>query len=207
MGWQDIAKSVFEEFTERTQGSHVEVKKVAVTWHYRRAEHVLGMRMAGMCKEELVKALKGWEVDVMEGKANLEVRPRSLNKGEIVRMLVEREKQKYGEVPDVIFCAGDDTTDEDMFRVLRGLVEEDGQAKGGVVGVVPAREEDGKSGPEGKEGGKEIFSVTVGPSSKKTEAFWHLLEPQDVVNAVGACVGIVDLEEVGVSRGVEGEGN
>lgn len=50
----------------------------------------------------------GHEVEVMTGKANLEVRPKFVNKGEIARKLVETSEVP----PGLVFCAGDDTTDE-----------------------------------------------------------------------------------------------
>jgi trehalose-phosphatase len=52
----------------------------------------------------------------MAGKANLEVRPTFVNKGEITKKLVE----KYGdEAPDFILCVGDDSTDEGMSYLPR----------------------------------------------------------------------------------------
>lgn len=45
----------------------------------------------------------------MTGKANLEVRPRFVNKGEIAKRLVE----EYGsQPPEFVLCLGDDFTDE-----------------------------------------------------------------------------------------------
>lgn len=45
----------------------------------------------------------------MTGKANLEVRPRFVNKGEIAKRLVA----EYGDSPpEFILCSGDDFTDE-----------------------------------------------------------------------------------------------
>jgi len=45
----------------------------------------------------------------MTGKANLEVRPRFVNKGEIAKRLV----LEYGEQPpELVLCLGDDFTDE-----------------------------------------------------------------------------------------------
>lgn len=49
----------------------------------------------------------------MAGKKNLEVRPTAMNKGEIVRKLIQKNLHC-----DFVFCAGDDRTDEDMFQVL-----------------------------------------------------------------------------------------
>lgn len=53
----------------------------------------------------------------MTGKANLEVRPTFINKGEIAKRLVEDEGS---DPPQFILCLGDDFTDEDMFRALNG---------------------------------------------------------------------------------------
>ena len=50
----------------------------------------------------------GYPVEVITGKANLEVRPRLINKGEIARRLVAEAKS----TPAMVFCTGDDTTDE-----------------------------------------------------------------------------------------------
>ena len=50
----------------------------------------------------------------MTGKANLEVRPRFVNKGEIAKRLVE----EYGEEPpEFVLCLGDDFTDEGKSRI------------------------------------------------------------------------------------------
>jgi trehalose-phosphatase len=48
----------------------------------------------------------------MTGKANLEVRPRFVNKGEIAKRLV----LEYGEQPpEFVLCLGDDFTDEGVY--------------------------------------------------------------------------------------------
>jgi trehalose 6-phosphate synthase/phosphatase len=51
---------------------------------------------------------RGFEVEVMTGKANLEVRPKFVNKGEIAKKLVNDSSKP----PGMVFCTGDDTTDE-----------------------------------------------------------------------------------------------
>jgi len=83
---------------------------VALTWHYRRADPEFGAFQARQCQKHLeMTVAKKYEVEVMAGKANLEVRPRMLNKGEIARRLV----LEYGETPpEFVLCLGDDFTDE-----------------------------------------------------------------------------------------------
>lgn len=59
----------------------------------------------------------------MTGKANLEVRPRFVNKGEIAKRLV----LDYGEKgPEFVLCLGDDFTDEGKTKPnhLSGIVTE-----------------------------------------------------------------------------------
>lgn len=132
---------------------------------------------------------KKYDVEVMTGKANLEVRPRFVNKGEIAKRLV----LEYGDAPpEFVLCLGDDFTDEgkcsrwsrsrqmltrvDMFRSLR-------QSK------LPI---------------DHVFSVTVGASSKQTLASWHLLEPSDVISVVSLLNGSADAGNVGAVAVVEG---
>jgi trehalose 6-phosphate synthase/phosphatase len=53
-----------------------------------------------------------YDVEVMTGKCNIEVRPRFVNKGEIVKTLVEAYGDGPGAAPEFVLCLGDDTTDE-----------------------------------------------------------------------------------------------
>jgi trehalose-phosphatase len=55
------------------------------------------------------------DVEVMTGKANLEVRPRFVNKGEIAKRLVLDYGDQPGDAPEFVFCLGDDFTDEGMY--------------------------------------------------------------------------------------------
>jgi trehalose 6-phosphate synthase/phosphatase len=174
MSWQQEVLDVFQHYTERTTGSFIERKKIALTWHYRRADPEYGAFQARQCQKQLeMTVAKKYDVEVMVGKANLEVRPRFVNKGEIARRLVV----EYGDnPPEFVLCLGDDFTDEDMFRSLR-------QSK------LPT---------------DHVFSVTVGASSKQTLASWHLCEPTDVISCVSLLNGSTDAANVGASAMVEG---
>lgn len=133
--------------------------------------------MARDCQKELhAKVSPKWDVEVMTGKANLEVRPTFINKGEISKKLVERYNSNKAAADgdsgrvEFVFCAGDDFTDEDMFRALNGV--------------------------SGKEVDQEhVFTVTVGASTKVTLARWHLLEPVDVVECVALLSGVDHIGE------------
>ncbi|KAK9847263.1 Glycosyl transferase [Penicillium brevicompactum] len=157
MGWQKEVVDVFQHYTERTQGSFIERKRVALTWHYRRADPEYGAFQARECRKQLKNTVaKRWDVEVMAGKANLEVRPTFVNKGFIATRLVNEYGTAPGKAPEFVLCLGDDFTDEDMFRALKKT-------------DLPR---------------DHVYSVTVGASSKQTDASWHLLEPADVIGSI-----------------------
>lgn len=177
MSWQQEVLDVFQRYTERTQGSFVERKKIALTWHYRRADPEYGAFQARECQKLLEETVaKKYDVEVMTGKANLEVRPRFVNKGEIAKRLVLEYGEEEGQPPEFVLCLGDDFTDEDMFRSL-------------LQSKLPS---------------DHVFSVTVGASSKQTLASWHLVEPSDVISILSLLNGAADAGNVGAVAVVEG---
>lgn len=114
MGWQTAVLKVFQHYTELTPGSFIERKMVALTWHYRRADIEHGASQAKECKQRLEATVATrWDVEVMAGKANLEVRPKFVNKGFIASRLID---QYAGGALEFVFCAGDDLTDEGKNR-------------------------------------------------------------------------------------------
>lgn len=114
MSWQKVVYDVFNSYTERTQGSSIEYKRAALTWHYRRVDPDFGAFQAAHLREYLEDTVvEEYGLEVMAGKANIEVRPRQFNKGEIVKRIIEESNE-----PDFVMCLGDDFTDEDMFKSL-----------------------------------------------------------------------------------------
>lgn len=112
MTWKNTALEIFEKYAQQTPGTAVEQKKSSITWHYRNAHDAeFALKQCEKCYNEL-RAISG--ADIMRGKMNLEVRSLLVNKGEVVK----RIQSQVG--PDFILCAGDDRTDEDMFRALQG---------------------------------------------------------------------------------------
>ncbi|KUI71930.1 Trehalose-phosphatase [Cytospora mali] len=186
MGWQNEVMDVFQKYTDKVPGSFIERKRCALTWHYRLADPEQGPHMASECHKELEATVaRRWDVDVMPGKANIEVRPTFINKGEIAKRLVNSYKSDISHIPgnppeegdgnvEFVLCMGDDFTDEDMFRSLN------------VLSAPPTDKEETQ--PKVKP--ENVYTVTVGASTKVTLARWHLLEPEDVVDSVALLVGV-----------------
>ncbi|KAI0844056.1 glycosyltransferase family 20 protein [Daldinia vernicosa] len=179
MGWQADVVELFQKYTDRVPGSFIERKRCALTWHYRQADPEQGVHASLALHKELESTVvQKWDVDVMKGKANLEVRPTFINKGEIAKRLVndynsdiahiasgqQIDKGKDGKL-EFVLCMGDDFTDEDMFRALNGL-----------------------SGTQVDR--SHVFTVTVGASTKVTLAKWHMLQPEDVVESIALLAGV-----------------
>ncbi|KAI9199212.1 glycosyltransferase family 20-domain-containing protein [Polychytrium aggregatum] len=149
LSWKKQVTEIFDYYTERTQGTFVEHKKSSITWHYRLADPDYGIFQAKECQNHLENSvLRQLPVEILVGKKNLEVRPVSVNKGEIVKKLLSiRDGSEF------VICAGDDRTDEDMFTALRQ----------------PHLDQ------------SHIYSTTVGPSTKKTMASWHVPDPATLI--------------------------
>ncbi|KAI8323534.1 family 20 glycosyltransferase, partial [Martensiomyces pterosporus] len=116
MGWKDEVHSIFQFYTERTAGSTIEAKETSITWHFRNADPEYGEFQAKECMNHLENSVVSkLPVEILVGKKCLEVRPISVNKGEIVKRLLGNNSEQW----EFVACAGDDKTDEDMFRALR----------------------------------------------------------------------------------------
>ncbi|CAG8583413.1 9842_t:CDS:10 [Ambispora gerdemannii] len=156
MSWKNDVTEVFTYYTERTQGSFIEHKQCSITWHYRMADPVYGYLFGAFQAKEMQNHLESallpkLPVEILLGKKNLEVRPTLVNKGEIVKRLLVTMPNV-----DFIICAGDDKTDEDMFRVLRNSeIDDDAH-----------------------------FCITIGSANKKTSAQWHVGSPEEVTQVL-----------------------
>ncbi|KAG1737028.1 trehalose-phosphatase-domain-containing protein [Suillus lakei] len=89
MGWMEEVAEIFRYYTERTTGSHIEMKKSSITWHYRSADPEWGHFQCRQCQDLLEKnVVPKRPIEVLAGKKNLEVRPIAANKGEFVKRIL-----------------------------------------------------------------------------------------------------------------------
>ncbi|KAI0465458.1 hypothetical protein LJB42_000693 [Komagataella kurtzmanii] len=180
MSWQKEVESVFQYYTDNTPGTFIEKKKVAVTWHYRKAEPDFAAFQAANCLQKLLSGvMKKYDVEAMSGKANIEVRPKFVNKGEIVKRLVINADGPGRAPPDFILCLGDDQTDEDMFKALNDI-----EANWKL-----------EKRPKDRLDGYGVYPVSVGPANKETVAKAYLSDPGQVLETLGLLVGTVSLFE------------
>jgi trehalose 6-phosphate synthase/phosphatase len=110
--WKQPLRPLFELAADRTPGSLVEEKELALAWHYRQADPELAGERLRELKESLREQIANRDLSLQEGKKVLELKPASCTKGQaVLRWLARRPS-------DFILAVGDDATDEDMFGAL-----------------------------------------------------------------------------------------
>jgi trehalose 6-phosphate synthase/phosphatase len=112
ISWKKPVREIFQQHVATTQGSFIEEKKSSLTWHYRKADPEFGLYNARQLMQLFVEMLSNMPVEVHHGKKIVEVKSIHANKGTAL-MKFAGKKSKY----DFVLCAGDDTTDENMFKV------------------------------------------------------------------------------------------
>ncbi len=117
LSWKDNIIEIFRHFSDMTPGTDVEEKTSSVVWHYRRADPEFGSWKANQLMGELYEVISNLPVVIHHGKKIVEVSSTQVNKG----MAMEHFLQQIHY--DNVICAGDDETDESMFRIdFDGLI-------------------------------------------------------------------------------------
>ncbi len=111
--WKDQIRPLLELFVTRCVGSFVEEKTNTLAWHYRNTHPDLGFIRSRELRNSLLQLITNTPLQVIDGNKVLEVRLTGIDKGVTAQKIVGHYS------PQFTLCIGDDTTDEDMFKVLR----------------------------------------------------------------------------------------
>jgi len=112
--WKDEIRNIFQIFVSRCVGSFIEEKPYGMAWHYRNTHPDLGFNRSRELINNLSQLLKNTMLQVVDGNKVVEVRMSGYDKGIIALKIVQDQN------PDFVLCIGDDSTDEDMFKALKG---------------------------------------------------------------------------------------
>jgi len=162
-----VAMPIISKFTARTNGSFVKLTHSSIGWSYYSCDPEWGSLQASHLVTELGEALRSFDVRFVALKGILEVVPKKLHKGHIVKQILE-ETHKKSEV-DFMFCMGDDISDEKMFSSVINF----------------ASDSDGRN--------RYAFNVAVG--KKPTKASFFVEDASEVGNVLVALSGDVRLFE------------
>ncbi|MES1185222.1 MAG: bifunctional alpha,alpha-trehalose-phosphate synthase (UDP-forming)/trehalose-phosphatase [Myxococcales bacterium] len=110
--WKKQLRPLLQSYVERVPGSSLEEKDFALVWHYRlAADQELAAERAKELTDDVVSYSANLDVQVLEGKKAIELRNSGVTKGVAAAAAV-------ADGPEFVFAAGDDATDEDLFRAL-----------------------------------------------------------------------------------------
>lgn len=109
--WKIKVLPMLEVFVNRTPGAFIEEKSNSLAWHYRNADPDLGEGRSRELIDLLQYLTTNLQLNVLEGKKVVEVKNSDVNKGTAILEWIKEED-------DFILAAGDDWTDEDMFRIM-----------------------------------------------------------------------------------------
>jgi len=113
--WKRDVNAVMHMYVDKCPGSFIEEKEYSVVWHYRNADPIQGNLLAEDLYKKLKTGFRDTNLEVFIGKKIVEVKIRGINKGEIIKQFLTFTNF------DFILAAGDDYTDEAMFKVLAAV--------------------------------------------------------------------------------------
>ena len=161
--WIHSCIEILEPYTERCEGSFLEIKKSSIVWQYSDCDQELGKSFASVITSELECSLKRLDLKIINGKGYVEVIATGINKGYFISYIL-KQFFNQGIFFDFIMCLGDDTTDEKMFHFLN----------------------DKKNAIKKYCEGVNIFSCTVG--KKPSKANFYVNSPFDVQELISEFV-------------------
>ncbi|VVB63432.1 Bifunctional trehalose-6-phosphate synthase/phosphatase [uncultured archaeon] len=112
VSWTPMVMPIMKRYADRLPGAFVEEKEYSLVWHYRAADPEVASVKAREITDDLVNFIANMDAKVLRGNKIVEVRSAGINKGMALMPWISE-----GDF-DFILAAGDDSTDEDMFRVL-----------------------------------------------------------------------------------------
>ena len=111
--WKDELLKVLLVYEASTPGSFIENKRTGLVWHYRKADPEFGQWKAAALAAELSVLVANSPLEVRQGRKIVEITSSQVNKGSAVSRVLEEAGLPYS----AVLCAGDDQTDESMFRL------------------------------------------------------------------------------------------
>ena len=119
------ALKIMAKFTARTNGSFIKRAHSSIGWSYYSCDPEFGSLQAKYLVIELERELAAFDVRFVNLKGIVEVIPRKLNKGIIVKKILRDVAARNDNAGvDFILCMGDDISDEKMFTSVFSFVSE-----------------------------------------------------------------------------------
>ena len=110
--WKTQLLPILESYAADTPYAFAEEKTTALVWHYRESPSYLAQKNLVLLKKDIKPLLQQFGLKANTGQKILEIKHKDTNKGAAVKNYLS--KNNY----DFIMTAGDDYTDENMFKAV-----------------------------------------------------------------------------------------
>ncbi len=110
--WKPVIRRMLERYCDLLPGSFIEEKAYSLAWHFRNSDPTMSGPRVKEFVDDMVQYTAQNEIEVLMGHSVAEVKCSGVNKGMAARALLAA-----GEY-DFIMAAGDDETDEALFRAM-----------------------------------------------------------------------------------------
>jgi trehalose 6-phosphate synthase/phosphatase len=183
---------VLSKYTARSNGSFVKLTTFSIGWSYYSCDPEWGSLQASHLVLELEQELKAFDVRFVTLKGIVEVVPRKLNKGLIVKKVLRDISKQSTEGLDFIMCLGDDISDEKMFTSVFSFIAEMEDQSHALPGPPVVNEDrtldepmdDSGSGSSSSKVRDPLYSYTVAVGKKPSHASMWVTDVQEVANAL-----------------------
>ncbi len=110
--WKEQILPILTTYKDRLPRSFIEEKTAGLAWHYRKSDPELAAQRVQEYMDEIIALTANMDLQIFRGHKVVEIRVSGINKGEAALHFLN------GTQTDFILAAGDDMTDEDLFRAL-----------------------------------------------------------------------------------------
>lgn len=111
--WKEIVLPILNQYVSRCNGTFIEEKAGSIAWHYRNADSDFAQLRLNELRDDLSEIIRHkTDFEILEGNKVLEVKSGKYDKGQAANNLMKNKDF------DFILAAGDDKTDEFLFKKL-----------------------------------------------------------------------------------------
>ncbi|GMF57499.1 unnamed protein product [Phytophthora fragariaefolia] len=191
--WRPVREAVdpiLKVYCTRTNGSVLRYAQQSIAWNFRSTDPEWGLLQANSLQNDLEEVIRDLPVNIIRKKGLLEIVPEGLNKGVVAQQILTQDASISHGHPDFLFCIGDDTTDESMFKAIYDYYAErteesvHGRAGNGTFEDFLAA---GDEGPL-----HHVFTCTVGKKPSNAHLYVNNVdEVEQLLQALGKALGSV----------------
>ncbi|GMI02684.1 hypothetical protein TrVE_jg6927 [Triparma verrucosa] len=125
--WEEVkavAIPIMSKYAARTNGSSLKVLDLSLCWSFFSSDPEWGAIQAKYIVPELQEKLKAFDIQIVTLKGQVEIVPKLLHKGIVVKRILREISSKKGVFPQFLMVVGDDKSDEPMFNATFDFLAE-----------------------------------------------------------------------------------